>query len=58
MLFAEIVPIMIMVIASIMMIEAAGSVDETTMTRLEGLKTHFLGTQAMLGAPSSMILQD
>ena len=40
MLFAEIVPIMIMVIASIMMIEAAGSVDETTMTRLEGLKTY------------------
>ena len=37
MLFAEIIPITLMVVASIMMIEAAGSVDESTMTRLEGL---------------------
>ena len=36
MLFAEIIPITVLVIASIMMIEAAGSVDESTMSRLEG----------------------
>ena len=51
MLFAEIVPIMIMVIASIMMIEAAGSVDETTMTRLEGLKTHLFRHPSNPGNP-------
>ena len=37
MLFAQIIPITVLVIASIMMIEAAGSVDESTMTRLDGL---------------------
>ena len=36
MLFAQIIPITVLVIASIMMIEAAGSVDESTMSRLEG----------------------
>ena len=36
MLFAEIIPITVLVIASIMMMEAAGSVDESTMSRLEG----------------------
>ena len=35
-LFAQLVPNTIMFIASIMMIEAAGSVDEDNMTRLEG----------------------
>ena len=35
-LFAQLVPNTSMFIATIMMIEAAGSVDETNMTRLEG----------------------
>ena len=35
-LFAQLVPITVMVVASIMMVEAAGSVDESNMTRLDG----------------------
>ena len=31
------VPITVMMVASIMMVEAAGSVDESNMTRLDGM---------------------
>ena len=37
-LLAQLVPITVMVVASIMMVEAAGSVDESNMTRLDGKK--------------------
>ena len=35
-LLAQLVPITVLVVAVIMMVEAAGSVDESNMTRLEG----------------------
>ena len=37
MVFAVLVPIIMLVVVAVMMIEAAGSVDESTMTRLEGI---------------------
>ena len=40
-LLAQLVPITVMVVASIMMVEAAGSVDESNMTRLDGKVAQF-----------------
>ena len=39
-LFGQFVPIGVMVIMSIMLIEAGGTVDETTMSRLDGKWIH------------------